>query len=81
MSPAGGTANRPSSSAARNNGSEGEEEIIIDDLLRLIVDKQGSDLHLTVGSPPMLRLQGKLWPTDLPVLTAKETRRLVFQFL
>lgn len=80
-SPAGGTANRPASSASGSNSSEGEDEIIIDDLLRLIVEKQGSDLHLTVGSPPMLRLQGKLWPTDLPVLTAKETRRLVFQFL
>ncbi len=80
MSPAGGTVNRPAQSAAAS-GQEGEDEVIIDDLLRLIVDKQGSDLHLTVGSPPMLRLQGKLWPTDLPVLTAKETRRLVYQFL
>ena len=67
--------------AANAQNQDGDEEIIIDDLLRLIVDKQGSDLHLTVGSPPMLRLQGKLWPTDVPVLTAKETRRLVFQFL
>ena len=80
MLPAGGTVNRPAQSAAAS-GQEGEDEVIIDDLLRLIVDKQGSDLHLTVGSPPMLRLQGKLWPTDLPVLTAKETRRLVYQFL
>ncbi len=60
---------------------EEEAELIIDDLLCLIVEKQGSDLHLTVGSPPMLRLQGKLWPTDLPVLTPKESRRLIFQFL
>ncbi len=81
MSPAGGTANRPAQAKASGDSQEGEDEIIIDDLLRLIVEKQGSDLHLTVGSPPMLRLQGKLWPTDLPVLTAKETRRLVYQFL
>ncbi|PKL49617.1 MAG: type IV pili twitching motility protein PilT [Candidatus Riflebacteria bacterium HGW-Riflebacteria-2] len=81
MSPAGGTVNRQAQSAASAGAHGGEEEVIIDDLLRLIVEKQGSDLHLTVGSPPMLRLQGKLWPTDLPVLTAKETRRLVYQFL
>ncbi|MDD3149062.1 MAG: PilT/PilU family type 4a pilus ATPase, partial [Candidatus Riflebacteria bacterium] len=67
-----------------NRASKTEDddgEVIIDDLLRLIVEKSGSDLHLTVGSPPMLRLQGKLWPTDVPSLTAKETRRLIYQFL
>lgn len=62
-------------------GVANSEEYSIDDLLKLIVEKGGSDLHLTVGSPPMLRLQGKLWPTDLPVLSGKETRRLIYQFL
>jgi len=57
------------------------EQYAITDLLRLIVDKNGSDLHLTVGSPPMMRLQGKLWPTDLPPLTTKDTKRLIFEFL
>lgn len=66
---------------SNSSGDDGESEVIIDDLLRLIVEKNGSDLHLTVGSPPMLRLQGKLWPTDIPSLTAKEVRRLIFQFL
>ena len=66
-------------SSGRSNVQEGE--LIIDDLLKMIVDKSGSDLHLTVDSPPMLRLQGKLWPTDLPPLTPKEIRRLVYNFL
>ena len=57
------------------------EEVSIVDLLRLIVDKGGSDLHITVGSPPMLRLQGKLWPTDMPALAPKDVQRLVFNFL
>ncbi len=74
-----GATQRPAPPASRKDDDDGE--VIIDDLLRLIVDKSGSDLHLTVGSPPMLRLQGKLWPTDIPSLTAKETRRLIFQFL
>jgi len=74
-----GAMQRPAPSASQKDDDDGE--VIIDDLLRLIVDKSGSDLHLTVGSPPMLRLQGKLWPTDIPSLTAKETRRLIFQFL
>ena len=67
--------------AQKSVKSGDDSEVIIDDLLRLIVEKSGSDLHLTVGSPPMLRLQGKLWPTDIPALTAKETRRLIYQFL
>ena len=58
-----------------------EGELDIEDLLKMIVDKAGSDLHLTVGSPPMLRLQGKLWPTDLPPLSNTEIRRLVYNFL
>lgn len=29
----------------------------------------------------MMRLQGKLWPTDLPALTAKDSKRLIFEFL
>ena len=40
----------------------------IDDLLKIMVDKNASDLHLRVGSPPMLRIYGKLsaikdWPS------------------
>ncbi len=73
-----GNSNKPISSG-HSNVQEGE--LSIDDLLKMIVDKAGSDLHLTVGSPPMLRLQGKLWPTDLPPLSPKEIRRLVYNFL
>ncbi len=72
---------RPSAGATSPASSDKDGEYSIDDLLKLIVEKSGSDLHLTVGSPPMLRLQGKLWPTDLPILTPKESRRLIYQFL
>lgn len=60
---------------------EAGDEYKIDDLLKLVFEKGGSDLHLTVASPPMIRLQGKLWPTELPSLTEKDTKRLIFQFL
>ncbi|NLI79847.1 MAG: type IV pilus twitching motility protein PilT [Candidatus Riflebacteria bacterium] len=63
--------------AAKNEN----DEIGINDLLTLVVEKGGSDLHLTVGTPPMMRLQGKLWPTDLPALQPKDTKRLIFQFI
>jgi twitching motility protein PilT len=75
---------RPTPASPPRQGGEagsGNDEYSIDDLLKLIVEKGGSDLHLAVGSPPMLRLQGKLWPTDLPIMSSKDTRRLLYQFL
>jgi twitching motility protein PilT len=47
------------------------------DLLQLTVDEGASDLHIAVGSPPLLRLHGALTPLDLPALTADDTERLM----
>ena len=45
----------------------------IDELLKLMVNKGASDLHLTVPSPPVLRIDGVLIPQeDLPPMTAKD---------
>ena len=44
----------------------------IDDLLRELVSKEGSDLHLRVGEPPVYRIHGKLTRTQFPVITAVE---------
>ena len=49
----------------------------MDGLLQLAVDEGASDLHITVGSPPMLRIHGELQPLDLPDLTPADTERLV----
>jgi twitching motility protein PilT len=44
--------------------------MLIEDLLRLMVEKEASDLHLKVSSPPVLRIYGMLVPqTDLPEVT------------
>lgn len=44
--------------------------MFIEDLLRLMVEKEASDLHLKVSSPPVLRIYGMLVPqTDLPEVT------------
>lgn len=42
-------------------------------LLQLVVDKKASDLHLTVGLPPTIRLHGRLRPLNLPALTPDDT--------
>ncbi|HEY6101925.1 MAG TPA: type IV pilus twitching motility protein PilT, partial [bacterium] len=53
----------------------------IDTLLTEAVARQASDLHLTVGIPPMLRTWGKLEPMDYPPLTAEETFQLAYSML
>jgi len=41
-------------------------------MLRALVERQGSDLHLRVGRPPLIRLTGELLPTEFPPVTADE---------
>ena len=48
----------------------------MEDLLRLVVDEGASDLHLSVGSPPVLRLHGRLVKLELPVLGGDDTETL-----
>lgn len=57
------------------------DEVHIDDLLRLIVEKGSSDLHLAVGVPPILRLDGKLIHTNYERLTPRDSQRLVYDIL
>ena len=45
--------------------------IAMDKLLEPCVDKNVSDLHLSVGSPPVVRLHGRLKPLTAPALTAE----------
>ena len=37
-------------------------------VLRQLVDRGGSDVHLKIGRPPLLRVAGELTPSDFPVL-------------
>ncbi len=51
------------------------------DLLKLMVERGASDLHITTGSPPRLRIDGKLIPIDYPVLTPSDTKALCYSVL
>jgi twitching motility protein PilT len=50
-------------------------------LLKELVERGGSDLHITTNSPPQIRLDGKLTPLDLPPLKAEETKQLCYSVL
>lgn len=55
--------------------------VSVDELLRTSVERGASDLHLTVGLPPQLRVDGLLSPLPLPPLTAEGTASLARQLL
>src|SRR5512138_2700613 len=55
--------------------------ITLSDLLKKMLDMNGSDLHLTTNSPPQVRVHGHLTPLDMPPLTAPETKQLAYSVM
>ncbi len=53
----------------------------LDDLLTMAHQRRASDLHLTAGLAPMLRIDGWLRPMDFEPLTPRATQRLVYSIL
>ena len=51
------------------------------ELLRTLVEVNGSDLHITTNTPPQVRIHGHLQPLDLPPLTPSETKALAYSVL
>jgi twitching motility protein PilT len=50
-------------------------------LLKAMVEKGASDLHITTGSPPQLRIDGQLVPLKTNPLTPVETKQLCYSIL
>jgi len=50
-------------------------------LLKAMIEKGASDLHITTGSPPQLRIDGKLHPLKMPPLSPQETKQLSYSVL
>lgn len=54
----------------------------VDDLLRITVERDGSDLHLKAGSKPLIRIYGELMPIEeMEPMTAEETRNLAYSLM
>jgi twitching motility protein PilT len=52
------------------------------DVLARMVESRASDVHLTPGFPPALRVRGRITPLDgYPPLSAQETRDIVYSIL
>jgi len=81
----GGEEGEDFDSMASRTVASGEErelaDIHIDELLRLTVQSGASDLHLSVGRPPMVRKDGKLVPLPFEIAQERDTQRIVFDIL
>jgi twitching motility protein PilU len=51
------------------------------DLLKLMVDKKGSDLFITVDFPPAIKMDGKVMPVSKTKLTAENTKALSYAIM
>ncbi len=53
----------------------------IDDLFKIMVEQGASDLHITSGAPPFLRLHGRMMPLNYKELNSQEVQGLLFEIL
>lgn len=60
---------------------QGIGDIQIQQLFKVMVDNDASDLHLTVGSAPAIRISGSINRIKVGILSKEDTRRLVYQIL
>ena len=57
-------------------------DLHVNELLERVVDLGGSDLHMTAGLPPAVRVHGEIKHlTEFPVLTPSEIRRMIYAIL
>lgn len=73
-----------SSNAAGGIGETGlgSDDLHLDDLLLRVLDLGGSDLHLSVGCEPTVRVHGELKRlTEFPIMNGSEIRRMMYSVL
>jgi twitching motility protein PilT len=53
----------------------------LSELLVSVAERDGSDLHLAAGLPPVARIDGRLVPFDGPVLEPRDTREIIYSIM
>ena len=53
----------------------------IDELFKIMVEQKASDLHITSGAPPYLRLHGNMVPLNYRELSNQDVQGLIFEIL
>ena len=55
--------------------------VTMEELVQQLVERGGSDLHIAAGSPPMIRLNGRLVATEFDMLDGESSQKLVYSIL
>jgi len=55
--------------------------ITLEELLHTLIERKGSDLHISAGTPPRIRVDGALRPLDVPAMMPEDTQKLIFSIL
>jgi twitching motility protein PilT len=55
--------------------------VTLSDLLHIMLKKSGSDLHITINTPPQVRVHGEMEPLDFPPLSPAETKQLAYSVM
>ena len=67
---------------AQHAPDEEELQVPVPELLEIVLEKGGSDLHLTAGSKPVLRLHGDLLRLEeYPILTPRGLQGMIYAIL
>ena len=53
----------------------------VNKLFRMVMKHEGSDLHLKVGLPPMMRPRGEIRQMQMPALNQEDMERLLFPIM
>jgi twitching motility protein PilT len=63
------------------NPTEEGPKVNLHQLLRAMIEKGASDMHITTGSPPLLRIDGSVMPLKLPPLSPVESKQICYSVL
>jgi len=55
--------------------------VSVDELIKLVFEKNASDLHISVGLPPTIRIDGRLTRLDYPPFSQENVEKIVFDML
>ena len=77
----GGRGRAQSAAAANTPTDEIPEPLHVDELLEILLERRGSDLHMCVGSPPVIRVDGELEPLNYAELTPAKVQELIYAIL
>jgi twitching motility protein PilT len=55
--------------------------VSMEELLTLMVQRGGSDLHISVGAPPKIRIDGSMTDTDYEAITPEIAKKLIYSVL